>query len=590
MGEALLTMLRTHDPDVGATISVEHAGRVAAVLTHAPSGSAGPTASCTATSSGGWTARVELQTTRPLPDGVADAVARLAAEAGPSILPSFTPDAEDLYRALFDVNTAIKLLIDVDSGAIVDANRAAQEFYGLSADELRKRRIMDINTLSEAEVRAEMEAARTQRRLYFNFRHRVANGDIRDVEVYSGPVQVHGRRLLLSIIHDVTERRRLEEQLRQAQKMEAVGRLAGGVAHDFNNLLTAMIGFGELTLEQLSADSPLRENVSQMVRNAQRAEQLTRQLLAFSRHQVLEPRVLNLGNVIRDVELLLQRLLGERHVLRLEIPPDLWHVRADVSQMEQVLVNLVANARDAMPGGGEVRLRAENFTGTSPVRLLGGTMMPGSYVALSVVDRGVGMDNVTLARIFEPFFTTKPKERGTGLGLSTVYGAVQGSGGFIQVESCVGQGTTFTIYLPRFVGAAEDLSRPTAAPPPVAPRGTVLVVEDNDDVRAFLCLSLRLAGHRVLEAPSSKVALELGRDGDAPDLLITDVVMPGMNGPELHSALREHRPDLRVLYISGYTEGLLADEIPREGTRFLQKPFTRKVLLDKVAELLSQPV
>jgi len=511
-----------------------------------------------------------------------DVTARKAAEGS-------RQESEAFYKAMFEINTAVKLLVDADQGVVVDANQAAAQFYGYALHELRGKRITSINTMAEDEVFQEMKAAREQRRAYFNFKHRLAGGDIRDVEVYSGPISVKGRSLLLSIIHDITWRKRLEEQLRQAQKMEAVGRLAGGIAHDFNNLLTALIGYGVMSLEDLQESHPARVNVEEMVKNAQRAEALTRQLLAFSRQQVLAPRVLNLNAVFVDMKLLLTRLIGEHIQLQTNLVPGRAMLRADRGQLEQVVMNLAVNARDAMPRGGclTISTRFEDVEAPLP------GLPSGRYVVLSVMDTGVGMDEQTRSRIFEPFFTTKPDGRGTGLGLATVYGIIQQSDGFIQVHSEKDRGTAFTLHFPRVEDSPEQaapISRAAAPPLAAAPR-TILVVEDNDDVRTFLCLSLRSAGHSIHAFGSGAEALAFATEHPAPiELLLTDVVMPGMSGPELFDALRTVRTDMHVLYISGYTDGLILEHGMREGgTAFLQKPFTGPVLLQKVAEILAQP-
>lgn len=390
------------------------------------------------------------------------------------------------------------------------------------------------------------------------------------------------------------ERRQLEEQLRQAQKMEAVGRLAGGIAHDFNNLLTAIQGHAEVLLEGIDPSSPNHTDVEQIRRAAERAAVLTQQLLAFSRRQVLQPRTIDLNHVVREIESMLVRLIGEHIELATVLDDQLGTVRADPGQIEQVIVNLVVNARDAMPGGGKITILTRNVTlSETDAKHRGLDLAAGDYVVLSVSDTGEGMSDQVRTRIFEPFFTTKEMGKGTGLGLSTVYGIVTQSGGGIEVESQVGAGTTFHVYLPlEMTPADEENDADSARAPEMAlPHGSevVLLVEDEQAVRALLSRILRQRGYTVLEARSGTEALEIGRsyEGDI-DLLLTDVVMPEMGGRELAEQLLLDRPNTRVLFISGYTEdemvhaGVLATRI-----NFLEKPFAPRDLVRKVREVLD---
>jgi two-component system, cell cycle sensor histidine kinase and response regulator CckA len=389
---------------------------------------------------------------------------------------------------------------------------------------------------------------------------------------------------------DISERRRLELQLVQAQKMEAVGRLAGGVAHDFNNIVTAIRGYGDLALRRMEPESPLRHYLEEIVRAGDRAASVTRQLLAFSRTQLLQPRVLDLRTVVRDVEGLLRRLLGEDVELTTLAPASLGSVRADPVQVEQVLMNLAINARDAMPQGGRLVIETTDVDMDRTSVREGVTVEAGRYVMLAVSDTGQGMDTETQARVFEPFFTTKEVGKGTGLGLSTVYGIVQQSGGYIWLYSEVGRGTTFKICLPRVDAAAEPA--PAAAPAPSLPRGagTLLIVEDEDGVRELLQELLESAGYHVLAAERPSVALQVAEAHAGPiDLLISDVIMPEMTGPDLARQLATRRPSMRVLFLSGYTAGIVADKGyvgPEE--HFLQKPFTADALEAKVRDILAE--
>jgi signal transduction histidine kinase/ActR/RegA family two-component response regulator len=380
-----------------------------------------------------------------------------------------------------------------------------------------------------------------------------------------------------------------DEALRQAQKMEAVGRLAGGVAHDFNNILTAIKGYGELLIEALEPTDRRRGDAEEILKAADRAANLTRQLLAFSRRQIVAPRVVALDRIVADTEKMLRRLIGEDIDLKTTVDGTIGPVRADAGQLEQVLLNLTVNARDAMPGGGTIRIALGNIVvdeQTGDQRL---PLRPGPYVRLSVADTGSGMSPETVAHIFEPFFTTKKEGQGTGLGLAMVYGIVEQAGGAIDIDTAVGRGTTFHVYLPQAAGsdAGEDGTRAT---PAALERGseTVLLVEDDHMVRTLVANSLRKAGYVVLEAADSTEALELARARTTPiHLLLTDVVMPGLNGRELAERLRAIHRDVRVIFMSGYSD----DAILRRGVQtasadFIQKPFSMDALAARIREAL----
>lgn len=388
---------------------------------------------------------------------------------------------------------------------------------------------------------------------------------------------------------DVSSRRLLEEQFRQAQKMEAVGRLAGGVAHDFNNLLTIINGYSELILDGLPPGNPVTGYVVQIQKAGQRAAALTRQLLAFSRKQVLQPVELNLNLLIRDMEIMLERLIGEDVALRLDLKPDLSRVFADRGQMEQVILNLIINARDAMPMGGNLTVRTRNLFLDAGFVATHTEARTGPHVLLEVCDTGCGMDKATLARIFEPFFTTKDADRGTGLGLATVYGIVKQSNGEIDVISEPGQGSTFQVYLPAH-GLSETATQGTVDPmPSLRGNETILLVEDEGAVRTLAAQLLRSAGYTVLEAASSEQALDLARQNrHSIRLVVTDVVMPVMGGREMVESVRAFLPDVRVLYMSGYTEDLIVRHgVSQSEGEFLQKPFPASLLRSKVRRLLD---
>ncbi len=393
--------------------------------------------------------------------------------------------------------------------------------------------------------------------------------------------------MLELIAEDITDRRQLEEQLRQAQKMDAVGRLAGGVAHDFNNLLMVINGYTEVLLEQLEKGSAMHHKVQSIQQAADRAATLTRQLLAFSRKQLLELKVVDVNTVIGDMERLLRPLIGEHIELVTWLSPDAGHTRADASQLEQVIMNLVVNAKDAMPEGGKLTVQSADVTvrhNFSEHRFI----QPGRYAVISVSDTGHGMDKETQSRIFEPFFTTKEKGKGTGLGLSTVYGIVKQSNGYVFAQSEIGAGTTFYVYLPRAEDSAEELSPAKSQPTEAGGCETVLLVEDEDSVRELVRLTLTSRGYKVLEAGNGESGLRIAEAcKEHIDILITDVVMPGIGGRELAKKLLALRPGISVLYLSGYTE----DTVITQGalgpaTAFLQKPFTLQNLARKVREVL----
>ncbi len=394
--------------------------------------------------------------------------------------------------------------------------------------------------------------------------------------------------VLEAIAEDVTDRRALEDQFRQAQKMEAVGRLAGGVAHDFNNLLMVISGYAEVILAKLPLEHPLHEKGRAIQLAADRATTLTRQLLAFSRKQLLELKVVDVNAIVQDMERLLRPLIGENIELVTILAPTSPHTRADAGQLEQVLMNLVVNAKDAMADGGKLTIQTQIVVMDESHRRGQQFIRPGVYVMLSVSDTGTGMDKETQSRIFEPFFTTKEKGKGTGLGLSTVYGIVKQSGGYVMVQSEQGRGTSFHIYLPQVEGTAEKSTTP-APDPALGGTETVLLVEDEESVRQLVRDTLAAKGYQVLEADSGEAGLaEAARYKGTISLVITDVVMPGMSGRELVKNLAQTRPETKVLYLSGYTEdAIVSDGSIESGTAFLQKPFSLQSLSRKVREVLG---
>jgi two-component system cell cycle sensor histidine kinase/response regulator CckA len=497
--------------------------------------------------------------------------------------------SEVRYRLMFDNSPLPKWMYDRETLRFLDVNQAAISDYGYSREEFLAMTIKDIRPPEDVPALLEAERESGTRPNFGIWRLRKKSGDIILVEITKHTFTLGDRARRLAVGRDVTDRLRLEEQLRQSQKMEAVGRLAGGVAHDFNNVLSVILSYGEMLLAEMKPGEPMRADVEEIGRAGQRAADLTRQLLMFSRQQVIEPRVLDLNEVLTNMDRMLQRILGaDVHLVSLPARA-LGRVRADPSSLEQVILNLVVNARDAMPTGGKLTMETGNVVLDEAYAQAHLGVKPGPHVMLAVTDTGAGMDRAILTRIFEPFFTTKEHGKGTGLGLSIVFGIVQQSGGSVWVYSEPGQGTTFKVYLPR-VDAAATSARVTD-PPPALLRGTetILLVEDDDQVRVVARGILRRNGYHVIDACNAGEAfLHAESYPGIVHLLLSDVVMPQMSGPELAKRLASARPEMKVLCMSGYTD----DSVVRHGVlearfAYLQKPFTPNALMTKVREVLD---
>ncbi len=497
---------------------------------------------------------------------------------------------ESMLRLLFEHNPLPTWLYDTESLKFLRVNDAAVQLYGYAHEEFENMSILGIRPESEREkALAFVRAMNPDAEEYGIWMHQSRDGRVFEAEIISHELLYAGKRVRLVVAQDVGERKQLESQLRQSQKMEAVGRLAGGVAHDFNNMLMVIKGHTELLLNVLPPTENIARKIQQIDRSADRAAALTRQLLAFSRMQVLQPQVIRLNTVVDEMGKLLPRLIGEDIELAVRAADDLGTIRADASQMEQVIMNLAVNARDAMPNGGKLLIETKNADLDYSYAMGHPLMKPGQYVQLSVSDSGTGMDANTQAHIFEPFFTTKEKGKGTGLGLATVYGIVKQSGGFIWVYSELGKGTCFKIYLPRVDQAEEH----TGSPKPVAevPHGTetILLTEDEADVREIARQFLESGGYQVIEAKDGVEALQLARENRGKiDLLVSDMVMPGMTGQELAVRLQEEHPQICVVFMSGYSEHAateMADADP--SVKLLTKPFSRAALLRSVREMIG---
>lgn len=505
-------------------------------------------------------------------------------------------ETERRVRWFFDESPLSIVLADM-SGTVTDANRAFIETAGQQYENVVGRSILELILPEDRE-----EVARYLSKAVMGMGK---GGQIearltgaRGVAAQIYLQRVAGRSgeagaLLLNFL-DTTEQKNLEEQFAQSQKMQAVGQLAGGVAHDFNNLLTAMIGFCDLLLSRHGPGDPSFADIMQIKQNANRAANLVRQLLAFSRRQTLQPKIINITDALAEMSNLLRRLIGEKIDLKVSHGRDIGLVKVDPGQLDQVIINLVVNARDAMAGeGGTLTVQTSSEIVDEPRATGTEVIPPGDYIGIKVSDTGIGIPKENLTRIFEPFFSTKQRGEGTGLGLSTVYGIVKQTGGFIAVNSEEGKGTTFTIYLPRYEASEEELAESQAVIEDAPSRdltgtGAILLVEDEDAVRTFGARALRSKGYDVLEANNGDNALEvLNKTDKTIDLVISDVVMPGIDGPSLVRMLREKKPELKVIFISGYAEDTYRDELDEEnGVHFLPKPFSLKDLATKVKEVL----
>ena len=503
-------------------------------------------------------------------------------------------ESEERYKALFERSLDLVYINDLE-GRFIDANDAALNRLGYERRELQHLLLADL--LSEEQVDATsknvqeiLQTGAQTTVTEFCLRHK--DGSLVYVETKGSAIYSRGKcTAIQSVARDITGRKLLEEQLRQAQKMEAIGSLAGGVAHDFNNLLSVILNCTEFALSEIGQDHPARNDLLEVERTTERAASLTRQLLAFSRKQVMQPVSLNLNAIALGLEKMLRRVIGENIEFAQKLEPNLGVVTADPGQLEQVIMNLVVNARDAMPLGGTLTIQTANVEVDALSAAHSVAILPGSYVRLTVSDSGFGMDAPTKARIFEPFFTTKEKGRGTGLGLSTVYGIVKQSGGNIRVHSAPNQGTTFNIYLPKVESAETKVLIARRTMPKRGCRTeTVLLVEDEDALRNVAQRALESAGYTVISAADGFDALRLSAQHPGEiQLLLTDVILPGMGGKELSERLVASRPAMRVLFVSGYTDdAIVSHGVLTAGLQFLGKPFTATQLVEKAEEVLHR--
>ena len=508
--------------------------------------------------------------------------------------------SEAKYRRLHESMTDAFVMVDME-GRLLEWNSVYRGMLGYTDEELHRLTFMDLTPDRWREMEEKIVAeqllpcgySEVYEKEYFR-----KDGTLLPVELHTFLLREgDGRPVgMWAIVRDISrrkanadERQRLAEQLRQAQKLEAVGRLAGGVAHDFNNLLSVILGYGEIVLEDLHREHPSHEMVSRIYQAGIRARELTRQLLAFSRKQLLEMHVVDMNSVVSGFDKLLRRVIGEDIELRLTLGDQAIFVKADTSQLEQVLMNLGVNARDAMPDGGTLTIETnivdldEHYAEQRP------GVAPGTYAMICVSDTGCGMDRDTMARIFEPFFTTKAKDKGTGLGLATSYGIIKQHGGNIWVYSEPGKGATFKIYLPLAAADGTLITAAVVEPDDVRGSGTILLAEDNEQVRDLANTILRRQGYTVIAAADGRAALAVMENYEGPlHLLLTDVVMPGMSGSDLSSRLTRQFPGLKVLYMSGYTENVISHcGVVNAGVNFIQKPFSGQSLTVKVRQVLT---
>ncbi|MFO8089333.1 MAG: PAS domain S-box protein, partial [Desulfatiglandaceae bacterium] len=505
-------------------------------------------------------------------------------------------DNEAAHRSILMEQSRDGIVILDQDGNVYESNKKFAEMLDYPLESMCKLNVTDWEFLYPPERLVEMIKSVDEKGAQFETKHRRRDGSIYDVEISTNAAWFAGQKLIFCVCRDITERKRAEEereklqsQLLQAQKMESIGRLAGGVAHDFNNMLSVIIGYAELDIDKTDSEDELHADLQEILGAARRSTDITRQLLTFARQQTIDPKVLNLNEAVESMLKMLRRLIGEDIDLSWEPGPELWPVKIDPTQLDQILANLCVNARDAIADVGKLTIETDTIRFYEEYCADHAGFLPGEYVLLTVSDDGCGMDRETLDKIFEPFFTTKDIGKGTGLGLAVIYGIVKQNEGFINVYSEPGKGTTFRLYFPRHAESTEQTEKYVAEEIPVGSGETVLIVEDEASILKLTKRILERFGYTVLEASGPEEAMVIAKEhSGGVHLLITDVVMPGMNGRELADKLQTDYPKLKVLFMSGYTADVIARHgILNPGVKFVQKPFSIEDLANKIRQALE---
>jgi two-component system, cell cycle sensor histidine kinase and response regulator CckA len=497
--------------------------------------------------------------------------------------------SEEFFSKAFKNAPVMMMISELESGLYLDVNNVFSKLSGHSREEALGKTPSQLNWITAEEwERVQLELKNEDHCSGLELKAKNKNGQLLECLYYGEPIHIDGQQRLLSIMLDVTEQKKLEQQLQQALKMESIGRLAGGVAHDFNNKLSVILGYAEMAKMELPVDSRLWRQLDEITTAALHSRDITHQLLAFSRQDIISPKTIDLNSAIKNAQNALSHLIGEDIVFSFQPGKDLWQTRIDPVQVDQIVMNLAINARDAMPDGGSFSITTTNIQITENSHPDSLEAKPGEYICASFTDTGIGMSNETLRNIFEPFYTTKEVGKGTGLGLATIYGIVSQNKGFIDVYSQIGQGSTFNIYLPKII--EESVSELPAENIAGSGSGTILVVEDEEGVRKMISLMLQQHGYKVITVATPMEAIELFRNDNLElDLVLSDIIMPGMSGREMMRVIDSVRNGVKVLYMSGYTSDIISQKgILESKVNFIQKPFDVSNLNETIKKVLAQ--
>ena len=521
-----------------------------------------------------------------LPFAVVEAINKSLAIAEKEKIANTLLESERKFRNIFYNHSAVKMIVDPENGNIVEANKAAAGFYGWSIGELESMNIMQLKNNSPEQVLESMNKVMSGEKANCFFQHKQADGNNADVELFCSKVQFNNKEYLHVIVHDITEQNRLKEQLRQSQKLESIGRLAGGMAHDYNNILTVILNYSELALTKLKPGDTVYSYIGEIKKAAERSNRITSQLLTFARSQSYNPQTLDLNNAIEDMLNMLTSLTGESIELEWRPVKNLWLTKIDPSHVDQILANLCVNAKDAIDGDGKIRIETKNMSIDQNSFKSNFQITPGDYIVLTISDNGCGMDEETQENIFEPFFTTKEQGKGTGLGLSTIYGIVKQNDGFIRVNSEPGKGTAFDIYLKRTYDVPEIKNNNEKKDSiKMTTNKTILIVDDEVAIIKAASEILENFGYDVLTASDTHNAVKIAEEYENDiNVLVTDMIMPDMNGKELADKISLIYPDIKILFISGYYSDVLSNQ---NEEYFLQKPFSMNELANKVGMILK---